>query len=61
MKKPSFRERGILGALALNSDPAKKSEAARKAAATRKAHTPNVFREMGIKGNGATLRKRTME
>lgn len=53
----SLKERGKLGAKALNSDPEKKREAARKAAATRKASDPNVFKKMGKKGGKNAAKK----
>lgn len=46
-KKPMTRsEAGRLGAIALNSDPEKKSRAAKKAAAKRKSINPDTFKEM---------------
>ena len=50
IKKPTYSERGRLGAMAINSDPDKKRAAALKAAQTRKLKNPNVFKEMGLKG-----------
>jgi hypothetical protein len=48
--KMTHVERGKKGAMALNTDPVKKSEAAKKAAATKKAKNPHIFAEMGKLG-----------
>lgn len=48
--KMSNSEAGKLGALAVNSDPVKKSEATKKAARTRMQANPHIFREIGRKG-----------
>lgn len=47
LNKMSRSESGRLGAIALNSDPRKKSKASLKAAQTRLAEDPNTFRRMG--------------
>lgn len=55
MKSKSKQRAGRLGAMALNSDPVKKSAATKKAAATRKAQNPNIFREMGAMGGRPSI------
>jgi hypothetical protein len=56
-KKLARIEAGKAGALALNSDPEKKSKAAKKAAATRKRWNPEVFREMGKLAAGISKKR----
>jgi general stress protein YciG len=57
----TLKERGKLGAKALNSDPEKKKAAARKAAATRKAADPDVFKKIGSKGGKNAAEKLASE
>ncbi len=48
--RQNMSEKGRKGALALNSDPKKKSAASQKAAQTRKMRDPYAFQKMGRAG-----------
>jgi hypothetical protein len=55
--KLSCKERGRMGAIALNSNPEKKSAAALKAAVTIRATRPNFYTEIGRMGRGMQKKK----
>jgi hypothetical protein len=57
IEKLSCKERGRMGALALNGDPEKKRAAALKAVATIRATRPNFYSEIGRMGKGMQKKK----